>query len=67
MSQNDRDFLYLSKCQRQNIMIIMTISDQNFENIMIFCDKKILDYRSRIGNITTKANNTAVLGHKSLK
>ena len=48
-------------------MIIMTISDQNFENIMIFFDKIILDYRSRIGNITTKANNTAVLGHKSLK
>ena len=39
--------MVLSKCQRENVMIIMTLSEQIFENIMIFSDKKILDYRSQ--------------------
>ena len=60
--------MVLSKWQSQNIMIIMKISDQNFENIMIFCDKKIFDSRSHSRQgITNKANNTAVPGHKSFR
>ena len=32
-------------------MIIMTLSDQIFENIMIFSDKKILDINHSVPNI----------------
>ena len=46
-------------------MIIMTISDQIFENIMIFCDKKFWIIDHVAGSITTTKSNFKDLEHQN--